>query len=117
YGKKPLSYHFDGKRMLFASEAKAILTYPGFVREPDPAAIDDYIALGYVPGPRSAFKGMSKLPAAHYLLLTDGNIEIRRYWHLAFRPKLELSEEEAGAEILARLTKAVRLRMIGDVPI
>ena len=116
-GKKPLFYHFDGTRILFASEAKAILTYPGFVREPDPAAIDNYIALGYVPGPRSAFKGISKLPPAHYLLLADGKVEVRRYWHLAFTPKLELSEQEASAQIQDRLTEAVRLRMIGDVPI
>jgi asparagine synthase (glutamine-hydrolysing) len=116
-GKKPLFYHFDGKRMLFASEAKAILAYPGFVREPDAAAIDNYIALGYVPGPRGAFKGMSKLPPAHYLLFADGKVEIRRYWRLAFTPKLELSEQEACAQIVDRLTEAVRLRMISDVPI
>ncbi|MGA9723580.1 MAG: asparagine synthase (glutamine-hydrolyzing) [Candidatus Binatus sp.] len=117
FGKKPLFYCFDGKRILFASEAKAILTYPGFVREPDPAAIDNYIALGYLPGPRSAFKGIRKLPPAHYLLFTDGEIEIRRYWHLAFTPKLELGEEEACSQIKDQLTEAVRLRMIGDVPI
>lgn len=116
-GKKPLFYHFDGNRMLFASEAKAILTYPGFVAQPDPAAIDSYIALGYVPGPQSAFKRISKLPPAHYLLLRDGKVEIQRYWHLAFTPKLEIREEEACAEIVDRLTEAVRLRMIGDVPI
>jgi asparagine synthase (glutamine-hydrolysing) len=116
-GKKPLFYHFDGKRMLFASEAKAILSCPGFVGEPDPAAIDSYLALGYVPGPRSAFKGMSKLPPAHYLLFADGKVEIRRYWQLAFTPKLELGEEEACAQLVDRLTEAVRLRMISDVPI
>src|ERR1700687_6042499 len=74
FGKKPLFYHFDGKRMLFASEAKAILQYPGFVAEPHLAAIDNYMALGYVPGPRSAFKGMRKLPPAHYLLLIAGKV-------------------------------------------
>jgi asparagine synthase (glutamine-hydrolysing) len=117
FGKKPLFYHFDGKRMLFASEAKAILTYPRFEREPDPVAIDNYIALGYVAGPRSAFKGMNKLPPAHYLLLANGKVEIQRYWRLAFTPKLELDEDEACAELVDRLTEAVRLRMIGDVPI
>ena len=116
-GKKPLFYHFDGKRMLFASEPKAILTCPAFVAEPDPAAVDNYIAFGYVGGPRSAFKRISKLPPAHYLLLADGKVEIRRYWRLAFTPKLELGEDEACAQIVDRLTEAVRLRMISDVPI
>jgi asparagine synthase (glutamine-hydrolysing) len=117
FGKKPLFYHFDGKRMLFASEAKAILTYPHFERQADPVAIDNYIALGYVAGPRSAFKGLNKLPPAHYLLLADGKVEIQRYWRLAFTPKLELGEDEACAQIVSRLTEAVRLRMIADVPI
>jgi asparagine synthase (glutamine-hydrolysing) len=116
-GEKPLFYHFDGKVFLFASEAKAILTYPGFVREPEPTAIDNYIALGYVPGSLSTFKGIRKLLPANYLILADNKIEIRRYWQLAFTPKLELDEEEASAQILARLTEAVRLRMISDVPI
>jgi asparagine synthase (glutamine-hydrolysing) len=117
FGKKPLFYHFDGKRILFASEAKAILTYPHFKREPDPFAIDNYIALGYVAGPRSAFEGIRKLPPAHYLLLADGKLQIQRYWRLAFAPKLKLSEDEACAQILDRLREAVRLRMISDVPI
>ena len=116
-GKKPLFYHFDGRRMLFASEAKALLTYPGFVREPDHAAIDTFIALGYVPAPLSAFHGMCQLPPAHYLLLADGKFQIQRYWRLAFTPKLELGEHEACAQIVDRLTEAVRLRMISDVPI
>jgi len=116
-GEKPLFYHFDGKVLLFASEAKAILTYPGFVREPEPTAIDNYIALGYVPGSLSTFKGIKKLLPANYLVLADNKIEIRRYWHLAFTPKLELDEEEASAQIVDRLTEAVHLRMMSDVPL
>ena len=116
-GEKPLFYHFDGEVLLFASEAKAILTYPGFVREPEPTAIDNYIALGYVPGSLSTFKGIKKLLPANYLVLADNKIEIRRYWHLAFTPKLELDEEEASAQIVDRLTEAVHLRMMSDVPL
>ena len=116
-GMKPLFYHLDGKQMLFASEAKAILAYPGFVREPDHTAIDNFIALGNVPGPLSAFKGIHKLPPAHYLLAADGKVQIRRYWRLTFTPKLELSDEEASVQIVDRLTEAVRLRMVSDVPI
>src|SRR5262249_22270625 len=59
-GKKPLFYHFDGKRMVFASEPRAILAYPAFVAEPDPAAVDTYLALGYVAGAGSAFKHINK---------------------------------------------------------
>jgi asparagine synthase (glutamine-hydrolysing) len=116
-GEKPLFYYFDGKVFLFASEAKAILTYPGFVREPEPAAIDNYVALGYVAGPLSTFKGIRKLLPANYLILTDNKVKIQRYWHLAFTPKLELDEEEACAQIVDRLSEAVRQRMMSDVPL
>jgi asparagine synthase (glutamine-hydrolysing) len=116
-GKKPLYYYFDGKRLIFGSEAKAVLAYPGIKREPDLNALDSYISFGYVPGLQSAFKGVCKLPPAHYLVFTDGTMEIRRYWQVHYLPKLEITEREACAQIVERLTEAVKLRMIADVPL
>jgi len=116
-GKKPLYYRWDGKRLVFGSEPKAILAHPQSVVEPDPIAIDCYVALGYVPSPMTAFKGVCKLPAAHYLTLRDGQVEVKRYWELKYSPKLEISEDEACEEIVRKLTECVRLRMISDVPL
>ena len=116
-GKKPLFYHFDGKRLLFASEIKALLAHPSVTAAADPQAIDYYVSLGYVPGPFSAFKGVRKLPPAHYLTFSQGKLEIKRYWQVHYLPKLELSENEACAQIVERLTEAVKLRLISDVPL
>jgi asparagine synthase (glutamine-hydrolysing) len=116
-GKKPLFYHFDGKRLLFASEIKALLAHPSVTAAADPQAIDYYVSLGYVPGPFSAFKGVRKLPPAHYLTFSHGKLEIKRYWQVHYLPKLELSENEACAQIVERLTEAVKLRLISDVPL
>jgi asparagine synthase (glutamine-hydrolysing) len=116
-GKKPLFYRFDGRRLLFASEAKSILCYPGVQAEPDYTSIDDYLTFGYVPSPRAGFKGMSKLPPAHYLLLEDGRLTVERYWSLSYAPKLRISAEDAASELQRRLDEAVRLRMVSDVPI
>jgi asparagine synthase (glutamine-hydrolysing) len=116
-GKKPLFYHFDGKRLLFASEIKALLAYPSVTAAADPQAIDYYLSLGYVPGPFSAFKGIQKLPPAHYLTFSQGRLEIKRYWQVHYLPKLELSENAACAQIVERLTEAVKLRLISDVPL
>jgi asparagine synthase (glutamine-hydrolysing) len=116
-GKKPLFYHFDGKRLLFASEIKALLAYPSVTATADPQAIDYYLSLGYVPGPFSAFKGIQKLPPAHYLTFSQGRLEIKRYWQVHYLPKLELSEKAACAQIVERLTEAVKLRLISDVPL
>jgi asparagine synthase (glutamine-hydrolysing) len=116
-GKKPLFYRMDDRRLLFASEAKSIICYPGVPTEPDYASIHDYLTFGYVPSPRAGFKGMSKLPPAHYLLLEDGRLTVKRYWHLTYMPKLRISDEDAAAELRRRLDEAVRLRMVSDVPI
>ena len=116
-GQKPLFYSLNGGRLLFASEPKAILAFPGFMAAPDLEAINHYIALGYVPGPLSAFKGIRKLPPGHYLTFRDGRIEIKRYWQLGFGPKLKISAVEAREEVVRRLTESVQLRMVSDVPI
>ena len=116
-GKKPLFYHFDGKRLIFGSEAKAVLAYPGIAREPDREALDLFISFGWVPGAQSAFKGVCKLPPAHYLVFSNGKLDIKRYWQVHYEPKLEITEKEACAQIIERLTEAVKLRMIADVPL
>jgi asparagine synthase (glutamine-hydrolysing) len=116
-GKKPLFYRFDGRRFLFASELKALLAYPGINCEPDPEAIDYYLSFGYVPGPLSAFKGIRKLQPAHYLTLVQGKLEVHRYWEVHYQPKVGMNEREACEEIIERLTEAVKLRLISDVPL
>ena len=66
-GIKPLYVYRDAEKLLFGSELKAILAYPGVPREVDPAALEDYLAFGMVPGDGSIFRGIEKLPPAHVL--------------------------------------------------
>jgi asparagine synthase (glutamine-hydrolysing) len=123
-GKKPLFHaEVDGQRV-FASELQALLQHPGLVRELDWAALDEYLTYGYVPAPKTIFRGIHKLPPAHWLTLKlprDGSgspeIHVERYWQLAYEPKLRLSEEDAAEGLLEVLKEAVRLRMIADVPL
>lgn len=116
-GKKPLYYSFDGNKLLFGSEAKAILAHPGVNREPDPQALDYYVSFGYVPAPLASFKGLRKLQPAHYLTFERGRLNIGRYWKVHYLPKVEITEQEACTQIIERLTEAVKLRMISDVPL
>lgn len=118
-GKKPLFYAWCAGTLLFGSEIKAILAWPGFKREADHEAIHHYLTLQYVPAPWSAFKGVHKLPQASYMVATrDGQVNIEKYWelpspaHARHRPLAELKEELVGL-----LDEAVRLRMISDVPL
>jgi len=72
-GEKPLYYTWlDDDTFLFASELKAILAHPRVRREMDPTAMEDYLALGYVPDPKSIYKGIFKLSPAHRLTVTRG---------------------------------------------
>lgn len=116
-GKKPLFYYVDGDRFIFASEIKAILSDPSVSVEPDPVAIDHYLALGYIPAPLTAFRGIRKLGAAHWLEIRDGRLKIDRYWKLHYSPKRKLTLRDAVAELRWHIAEAVRMRLISDVPL
>jgi asparagine synthase (glutamine-hydrolysing) len=116
-GKKPLFYYQDADRFVFASEPKAILQDPEVPVAPDHVALHHYLTYGYVPGPWSAFRGVRKLPPAHYLVLRDGQMSLHRYWELRHTPKRNDGEAALTEELLARLDEAVRLRLISDVPV
>jgi asparagine synthase (glutamine-hydrolysing) len=120
-GKKPLFYGQFGKRFLFASELQGLLAAPSVPREVNAAAIDSYLSWGYVPAPHTAFKNIFKLPPAHYLTLdvkdSGFDIQVARYWSLEYAPKTNLNESEAIEALREKLTEAVRLRMISDVPL
>jgi asparagine synthase (glutamine-hydrolysing) len=120
-GKKPLFYAQFGDHFLFASELQGLLADKRVPREVDPPAIDAYLSYGYVPAPRAAFKGIYKLPPAHYLTLdlkqTGFEKRIERYWELDYEPKLRIDEDEACEVLREKMNEAVRLRMISDVPL
>ncbi len=118
-GKKPLYYALHDGYLIFASEIKGILSFPGFRREPDYEAIHQYLTFQYVPSPMTAFVGVHKLPPAHHLVVRRGKPPVKtRYWSLPHpsqaraRPIQQLREE-----LVVQLREATRLRMISDVPI
>jgi asparagine synthase (glutamine-hydrolysing) len=82
-GIKPLYWTVDAGRLLFGSELKALLA-AGVSREVDLQAVDDYLALNYVPGPRTIYQGVHKLPPGHLLVCEDGAPVVRRYWTIPY---------------------------------
>ncbi len=121
-GQKPLFYAQLPDRFLFASEIKAILEDPEFKKEADIEAIHHYLTYQSVPAPFSAFKGIRKLPPAHYLLIKDFNKgRPERYWKLSYRNKLEAGSEKSmislQEEIIEKLREAIKIRLMSDVPL
>lgn len=116
-GKKPLYYHMDRDRFVFASEIKAILKLPSLDRELDLMALSDYLSLTYIPSPKSIFKSIRKLPAAHYATVRKGKIEIKQYWDIQFFPNQDLSDKQILDDMLGILGEATSIRMISEVPL
>jgi asparagine synthase (glutamine-hydrolysing) len=116
-GEKPLYYTDTGREFLFASELKALLRVGRVSKQIDPTALDDYLAYGYVPAPRTIYGSVSKLPAGHRLVLQGGRTDISRYWYPWSDTRLDVSETDAACELMALLDDAVRLRLRSDVPV
>ena len=119
-GIKPLYYAplCDG-RVIFGSEMKALLCDPALDRRFDIQAIEDYFAFGYVPDPKSIYESVRKLPPAHTLVWKRGAPTPRpqQYWEIGFHPNTRLNEEDACNELRERMSEAVRLHLVSDVPL
>ncbi|MDD2711655.1 MAG: amidotransferase 1, exosortase A system-associated [Simplicispira sp.] len=120
-GVKPLHYAWlpDGS-FIFGSELKVLTAHPGFVRDIDPLAVEDYFSFGYVPDPRSIYRHARKLPAAHTLTLRRGEVVQpvpKPYWDVRFSQDNPIPLADAQAELRERVRESVRLRMIADVPL
>jgi asparagine synthase (glutamine-hydrolysing) len=118
FGIKPLYYHDDGQRLLFASELKAILASGRVARELDKSSVWDYFAYRYVPSPKTIWKGINKLPPAHYLLRRrDGSSELREYWRIPLEADCRPPVEEVVTRVDQMLLASVQQHVRSDVPV
>jgi asparagine synthase (glutamine-hydrolysing) len=115
-GIKPMYWRDVNGTFAFASEMKSLLADPECPRQVDPNALEDYLALQYVPSPRSMIAGIHKLPPAHYLLVTPRGVTMRRYWSPPAGETSGLSYEDAAVELRRLLEESVRMRFMSDVP-
>ena len=117
-GIKPLYYHFDGKKFVFASEIKAILEDKSIKRSINKKALNQYISLRYNPEENTIFEGIKKLLPGHTLsfCLKEKALQTKRYWDLS--AKTENRSEAYYLKSLERLLlDAVKRQMISDVPL
>lgn len=121
FGIKPLYYtQLEGK-FAFASEIKSFLSLPGFKREIDYSALDQYLSFLWVPDPMTMLKNVYKLEAGHYGLLTsDGKFDVKCYWDLEFPINDDIPKadpQELAGEIQSRFSSVVKSQMVSDVPL
>ena len=117
FGIKPFYYYpiADGG-MIFGSEIKSFLDHPKFVKEVNPDALLPYLTLQYSATEETFFKGVYKLPAAHYFTLEDGKMTVKRYWDCTFRE--QRTDFETCAEKLDGVVhESVAAHRIADVEV
>ena len=113
-GIKPLYYRILPDGVAFASELKAMLVLDK--PEIDASAVRDYLFHGYVPAPKSIYRGICKLPAGHTLTWQDGRVRIERWWQPTTRIEAR-SAEETLRELDALLTEVIPAHTLADVPV
>jgi asparagine synthase (glutamine-hydrolysing) len=124
-GIKPLYYGRAGSAFVFASELKAIWQHPDFNGEIDRDALALYMRHNYVPSPHCIYKGLHKLQPGCILTLDSAAAapQVRRYWsakevaQAGHQSPLQVGDPEAVEQLHQLLIRAVRLRMIADVPL
>ena len=120
FGIKPLYYSDRGRKLAFASEAKALFEVPGVEAGMSLEALHQYLTFLWVPDPLTMFERICKLPAGHYALWQNGALKVEQYWDLTFPPAkhhYESREADLVQEIRERFCASVEQQMVSDVPI
>ena len=116
-GIKPLVYYFDKQIMIFSSTLTSIKSHPYLNNELDRDSILSYLALSYVPAPKTIWKNIKKLRPGHSILLRDNKILINRYWKI--RPKIVNDWDETYLidNIEEKFKNSVKIRSRSDVAV
>ncbi|HYO98911.1 MAG TPA: asparagine synthase (glutamine-hydrolyzing) [Pyrinomonadaceae bacterium] len=108
----------DGQSFVFASEIKAILATGLVERALDTEALNQYLTFLWTPDPHTVFRGIHKLPPAHFLIWRAGEISVREWWDVSFDEIEEDRSEEWWRErVLETLERVVGMEMVADVPL
>ncbi len=116
-GIKPLFYTINNDSVFFASEIKSLLLLDEVSREIDYTSFDSYFTYGYIPGERTIFKDIRKLPPGNILIHENKNTQIKRFWSINYFPKNNASEDEIAEGLRDVVTRAVNRHLVSDVPL
>ncbi len=116
-GIKPLHFSWNGYRLLFSSELKALIEHPALSREIDYQALGLYLECQYIPAPFTIYQQVQKLPPAHMLILKKGELERKKYWEPSYQSKFSDDEEAALEALDQQLRRSVSSMLVADVPL
>ena len=117
-GIRPFYFTRTRDHLVFGSEIKTLLSFPGVRRALDPVSIDQVLTIWTTVAPRTAFVGVQELPPGCSLTFEDGGLRTWRYYELDFSELSDRSEKDLAEELRATLVTAARLRFQrADVPV
>lgn len=122
FGKKPIFYSIQNNTFAFSSELSSLVLHPSIKTSISEKSLKKYFAYGYIPSPSSIYKNIYKLPGGHNLIyrLSSTRLEIKKYWEFILEPFDKIPdnpEEEWGEELRSLISKAVKRRLVSDVPL
>ena len=121
-GKKPLYYELSDGNLIFGSELKPLMAREGFQKRIRKDVLSRYLFQQYINAPDSIFEQVYKLEPGGILQFHYGEIKTWKYWDIKnvyheMRKNPVTDYEQAKSELKALLQKAVKSRMIADVPL
>lgn len=121
-GKKPLYYWVKDENLVFASELKPIMKYPGFHAPIRQEVISRFLYQQYICEPDSIFEGVDKVCPGEVVSFCRGKIEKYRFWDIKKiydekKGTFSGSYEDAKEQLLALMQEAIKDRLVADVPV
>lgn len=118
FGIKPLFYtSTEQGDFVFGSEIKSLLKFPTVKKELNPEALESYLSFQYSILNESFFKGIFRLPPAHYLVWKDGEISVRQYYAHEFKEDSSITFEEAVTKIDEVMANSIAAHKISDTEV
>jgi asparagine synthase (glutamine-hydrolysing) len=120
FGEKPFFYTNTASYFAFASEMKEIWALTGS-KSPNFAMVNDYLRYGYLSNPQKPevtfYKDIYQLPAASYLTIKDGRVNIKKYWSIDLAQKSTMSFDDAKDSFRELFTRSIDRRLRSDVAV
>lgn len=117
FGIKPLFYTQTDKEFVFGSEIKAILKFPTVKPLFNPEALESYLSFQYSVLDETFYKGIFRLPPAHYLLWKDGKLEVKRYYFPEFKADESITFDEAVKQVNDVMKNSIEAHKISDTEV
>ena len=121
FGVNPLFYTFVGDTLVFASEIKAILQYPGVTKAVNITGLDQVLTFPGLVSPETMFRGIYSLKSGHYLRYSPDGLDVKEYWDVIYPRKSDIPQRQNEDYYVDRLTelllRSTCYRLTSDVPV